>query len=59
MSRRLSPREVNATVVSISGNPAANTIQGVFLINKKPSFNIDPQLGVGGRTPGPRKLSPA
>ena len=59
MSRRLSPKDVNATVVRISGNPPANTIQEVFLMNENPSFRIVPQLGVGGRTPRPRKLSPA
>ena len=47
------------SVVRMMGTPPAMAIQAVSRMLVNPSFSIDPQLGVGGRTPRPRKLIPA
>ena len=58
-SRKPSPIKLKARVSSASAIPGNSTMWGWERIPKRPSLIIAPQLGVGGLTPSPMKLSAA
>src|SRR5215831_5718990 len=56
-SRKPSPSMLNASVVRKMASPGQMTIHGFVSIKTKFAFRSQPQLGVGGCVPRPKKLS--
>src|SRR5690349_23338832 len=57
ISLKPSPRRLNPRMTTEIVNPGKNAANGWSCKNGVTSFSINPQLGVGGGSPSPKKLS--